>query len=237
MTSTNPMPTTATRIILVDDHALFRDGLRELLCMEPDLTVVGEASNGDEAVALIEQHHPDLMLLDVGIPGDHAATTVCRALSVAPTISVIILSMFDDPQMVKELLNVGARAYLLKSVTRADLVAAIRSIRSDGKRMLLSISRESFEQVSNSELKPLSAREIEIIHLVAQAYSNVQIAHRLNITEGTVKRHLRNIFTKLGAVSRIDAVNKAMAMNLLNQDRATSYLTPRSNRSVTSAND
>jgi len=215
----SPAPAASTRILLVDDHALFRHGLRELLSMEPDLSVIGEASNGAEAVAFVAAHRPDIMLLDVGIPGDHAATTITRTLTAAPATRIIILSMFDEPAVVKELLGAGARAYLLKSVTRDDLVAALRSVRTDPDRIMLSISRESFEQVSDSTAKVLSDREVEIVGLVAQAYSNSQIARRLDITEGTVKRHLRNVFTKLGAVSRIDAVNKAIAMNLVSPEK------------------
>ncbi|MFE9657483.1 response regulator [Micromonospora sp. NPDC006431] len=208
-----------TRILLVDDHALFRHGLRELLSMEPDLTVVGEASTGAEAVAFAAAHRPDVMLLDVGIPGDHAATTIARTLAAAPATRIVILSMFDEPIVVRELLGAGARAYLLKSVTRDDLVATLRSVRTDAGRIMLSISRESFEQVSDAGARILSDREVEIVSLVAQAYSNSQIARRLDITEGTVKRHLRNVFTKLGAVSRIDAVNKAIAMNLVSPEK------------------
>lgn len=204
-----------TTILLVDDHALFREGLRELLSMEPDLTVLAEAGNGAEAAALAAEHRPDMVILDVGIPGDHAATTVGRILAVSPATRVIILSMFDDPSVVRELLAAGVHAYLLKSVTREDLVATVRSLTIDSDRMTLSISRQSFEQVSGGGSKVLSDREVEIVGLVAQALSNSQIARRLDITEGTVKRHLRNIFTKLGAVSRIDAVNKAIAMNAL----------------------
>ncbi|MEU2610285.1 response regulator transcription factor [Micromonospora sp. NPDC007271] len=212
-------PATPTRILLVDDHALFRHGLRELLSMEPDLTVIGEASTGAEAVAFVAAHRPDVMLLDVGIPGDHAATTIARTLAAAPATRIVILSMFDEPSVVKELLGAGARAYLLKSVTRDDLVATLRSVRTDADRIMLSISRESFEQVSDTGTRILSDREVEIVGLVAQAYSNSQIARRLDITEGTVKRHLRNVFTKLGAVSRIDAVNKAIAMNLISPEK------------------
>lgn len=214
--------TPLTTILLVDDHALFRHGLRELLSMEPDMAVIGEAGTGAQATALAAEHQPDVMLLDVSIPGDHAALTISRTLAVSPATRVIILSMFDEPTVVKELLNAGARAYLLKCVTRDDLVAAVRSVRADADRMTLSISRESFEQVSGTSAKVLSDREVEIVSLVAQAYSNSQIARRLNIAEGTVKRHLRNVFVKLGAVSRLDAVNKALAMNLVSQDKPSS---------------
>jgi DNA-binding NarL/FixJ family response regulator len=213
-------PTAQTKLILVDDHLLFRHGMRELLSLEPDLTVVADASNGAMAAALAAEYQPDVMLLDIGIPGDHAATTIAQTLAVAPNTRIIILSMFDDPSIVKEMLSAGARAYLLKSVTRDDLVTTIRSVRADTGRIMLSISRESFEQVSDTRTKILSDREAEIVRLVAQAYSNSQIARELEITEGTVKQHLRNVFAKLGAVSRIDAMNRAIAMNLVSKDNS-----------------
>lgn len=202
----------STTVMLVDDHALFRHGLRELLSMEPDLTVLGEADTGAQAVAMAAAHRPDVMLLDADIPGEHTATTIARTHVVAPDTRIIILSMFDEPFVVKELLAAGAQAYLIKTVTRDDLVATLRSVRSDRDRVMLSISRESFERVSDAGAQILSVREAEILMLVAQAYSNSQIGRRLDITEGTVKRHLRNVFIKLGAVSRLDAVNKAVAL-------------------------
>ncbi|MDI6099269.1 response regulator transcription factor [Actinoplanes sp. NEAU-A12] len=204
-----------TRILLVDDHDLFREGLRELLSIEDDLDVFAGANNGAAAVTLASAQRPDMVILDVNIPGDNAATTVRHILEVSPDTRVVILSLFDDPAVVRELLAAGAHAYLLKSVTREDLVSTLRSVAGDSGRMMLSISRRSFEQISRSNLRVLSDREVEIVALVAKALSNSQIARRLTITEGTVKRHLRNIFAKLGAVSRIDAVNKAIAANEL----------------------
>lgn len=205
--------------MLVDDHTLFRHGLRELLSLEPDLTVVADAGTGAEAVVLAGEHHPDVMVLDVGIPGEEAATTIARTLAVAPDTQVVVLSLFDEPSVVKGLLSAGARAYLLKTVTREDLVATIRSVRAAKDRLMLSISRESFEHVTGSGPKLLSHRELEIIELVAKACSNSQIARRLDIAEGTVKRHLRNVFAKLGAVSRLDAVNKAVAMHMISPNK------------------
>jgi DNA-binding NarL/FixJ family response regulator len=206
--------TAPTTVLLVDDHALFREGMREILMLEPDLQVIDEAGNGAEAIARAVQSRPAVVILDVGIPGDDAASTVTTLLARVPTTKIIILSMFDEPAVVRELLAAGASAYLLKSVTRDEVISTVRSVRA-GDRLMLSISRETFEQVTGGGGGPLSGREVEIVELVARAYSNVQIARSLMITEGTVKRHLRNIFTKLGAVSRLDAVNKAVALNLV----------------------
>lgn len=204
-----------TRVMLVDDHAILRDGLREILEAEPDLRVVAEASNSDQAVALSAAYHPDVVVLDVDIPGDSVTVTLGRILAATPRASVLILSVYDEPHTVRQLLDRGIRGYLLKSVNRHDFVAAVRGVHRDPERIVLSISRDSLRQVNGGSPGLLSEREREVMALVAGAMSNAQIARRLNITEGTVKRHLRNIFTKLGAVSRIDAVNKAADMQQL----------------------
>jgi DNA-binding NarL/FixJ family response regulator len=208
-------PLGVTRVLLVDDHVILREGLREILDAEDDVVVVGEAGSSDHAVALVQQHRPDVVVLDVDIPGDSVTATVIRILQLAPSTRVLILSVFDQPMVVRELLDIGIRGYLLKSVGRHDFVAAVRGVHRDDERIILSISRESLRQVNGAAPGALSARERQIMELVADAMSNAQIARRLSITEGTVKRHLRNIFAKLAAVSRIDAVNKAIASQQL----------------------
>ena len=202
------------RIVLVDDHVLLREGLREILSVENDLEVVAEAGDSTSAVAAVGKERPHIVLLDVEIPGDEVTTTVRKMNAVSPGSRIIILSMYDGPQLVQGLLGLGVKGYLLKSVARFELVAAIRSAHSDDGRIVLAVSPESLlhAEVASSVL---SDREQMVLELVAEAMSNVQIATRLGLTEATVKRHLRNIFVKLGAVSRIDAVNKATAASLI----------------------
>jgi len=204
-----------TRIVLVDDHVVVRDGLREILDAQRDLAVVGEAGDSGGAVDAVRDRQPDIVLLDVQIPGDEVTTTVRRMRAVAPSSRVIILSMYDGPALLRELLALGICGYLLKNSTRQELVAAIRNARADDAPVLLAVSRESLTQVQGPVAGALSGREREVLQLVGQAMSNAQIAGRLCLSEATVKRHMRNIFTKLGAVSRIDAVNKAMAASLI----------------------
>jgi DNA-binding NarL/FixJ family response regulator len=197
-------------VLLVDDHALVREGLREILETQPDITVVGEAQDSATTVALAADMRPDIVLLDVEIPGGEVTTTVNQIRSRSPASRVVILSMYEGPQLVQALLAAGIRGYLLKSIHWQELVVAIRAIRADDDRIILGVSRESLNSVRQEpERGTLSARELEVLDLVAQALSNGQIASRLHLTEATVKRHLRNIFAKLGAVSRLDAVNKA----------------------------
>jgi DNA-binding NarL/FixJ family response regulator len=208
-----------TTILIVDDHALFREGLREILSAQSDMAVVGEAGNSHQAVSITAEKQPDVVLLDVEIPGEDVTSTVGRIHELSPRTQVIILSMYDGPQVVQSLLAAGIRGYLLKSVHRHELVSAIRSAREEDGRIVLAVSRESLAQIQRPQPGVLSDRECEVLVLAAQALSNFQIATRLGLTEATVKRHLRNVFVKLGAVSRIDAVNKALAASLITVDR------------------
>jgi len=206
-------------VLLVDDHALVREGLREILAFEADIAVVGDASTSHEALSQVTARRPDVVLLDVEIPGLEASDTVARIRRISPATRVLILSMYDGPHLLRRLLAAGINGYLLKSVDRQELVAAIRSVYVAPDRVVLAVSRESLAQSPVDEDNLLSDREREILELVARALSNVQVANRLQITEATVKRHLRNVFVKLGAVSRIDAVNKAVAAALISGRR------------------
>jgi DNA-binding NarL/FixJ family response regulator len=179
------------------------------------MIVVGEASDSKGAVALAAEKRPHVVLLDVEIPGEDVTATAGRIRSLAPDSAIVILSMYEGPQLLKSLVQVGVRGYLLKSADRQELVAAVRSVRQNRDRVVLSVSRESLAQVNGVSGSVLSEREREILEKTAQALSNTQIAHRLGLTEATVKRHLHNIFIKLGAVSRIDAVNKAIVASVI----------------------
>jgi DNA-binding NarL/FixJ family response regulator len=199
-----------TRIVIVDDHTLVRDGLRQILQAQGDMEVVGESGDSATAVAVAAREQPDVILLDIEIPGGEAATTIRQIRSSSPGSQILILSMYEGPELVHKLLAEGIRGYLLKSVQWQELVVAIRAIRSDRNRVILGVSPDSLGHADQGRAAvTLSAREREVLDLVAQALSNSQIATRLGLTEATVKRHLRNIFVKLNAVSRLDAVNKA----------------------------
>jgi DNA-binding NarL/FixJ family response regulator len=197
-------------ILIADDHALVREGVREILNMQEDMRVVAEAADHPSAVTLATEHQPDIVLLDVEMPGAEITSAVSQIRSRSPRSQVIILSMHEGPQLVQALLATGIRGYLLKSIHWEELVVSIRAVHAHRNRLVLGVSRESLEYARQATAAgALSNREREVLELVAQALSNSQIATRLNLTEATVKRHLRNIFVKLGAVSRLDAVNKA----------------------------
>ena len=202
-------------VLLVDDHALVREGVREILSLEPDMVVVAEAADSEQAVERVAEHKPDIVLLDVEIPGRHATETVARIRTVSPRSRIIVLSMYDGPQLLRRLVDAGIRGYLLKSVDSRELVAAVRGVHQNPDRMVMAISRESLSQMQDTTENALTQKEIAILRMVAQALSNSQIASRLDMAEATVKRHLHSVFVKLGAVSRIDAVNKAVAASLI----------------------
>ncbi|GAA4535604.1 MULTISPECIES: response regulator [Nonomuraea] len=202
-------------IALVDDHALFREGLREILESVGDMRIVGEAGDSMSAVTMIADTCPDIVLLDVEIPGDEVTETVSRIRTLSPDTRIIILSMYDGPQLLSRLLGAGIRGYLLKSVHRHELIAAVRSVHEEPTRIVLAVSRNSVAQVEATAAPTLTDKELEVLQLAAHALSNSQIARKLGLAEATVKRHMRNIFVKLNAVSRIDAVNKALAASLI----------------------
>jgi len=210
------------RIVLVEDHVLIRQGLRGILRVESDLEVVGEAGDSDSAVSTVVESRPDVVLLDVEIPGDDVTVTVQRIRRGAPDTRVVILSMYDGPQLLQRLLELGIRGYLLKSASREELVSAVRAVCSDDQRIILGVSRQSLTQISATPLAAaLSSRERAVLELTAKAFTNAQIATRLQVTEATVKRHLSNVFGKLGAVSRIDAVNKAINARMIDPPHST----------------
>lgn len=208
------------RILLADDHTLLREALGEVLHAHPDFEVIAEVGTGEEAVRLAAEHRPDVVLLDVEMPHHNVADTVRTLRRIVPPPHIIVLSMYDDPKLVRELLALGVRGYLHKNVSRESLISAIRGLTTgDHTVVTVAVSRNTFATEAgpddDADSPALSAREREVLRYVAAALSNRQIANRIGVTEGTVKRHLHNIFAKLDAVSRIDAVNKATKMSLI----------------------
>jgi DNA-binding NarL/FixJ family response regulator len=201
-------------LVLVDGNSLFREGLRRILEAHPQFRVVGEASDSERAVKLVAATAPDTVLLDVRVCGDDAARTVNQIRKLAPACSVIVLTAEERVDLLGSLLEAGIRGYLLKSVSRQELVTAINSVTCDPNRVVLSVSLASLASGGPNGVG-LSGRQLEVLKLVATAMSNGQIATRLSLTQPTVKRHLSNIFARLDAVSRIDAVNKARQLGLI----------------------
>lgn len=207
-------------IVVADDHTLFRQGLYQLIGTDPGLSVVAMGTNGPEAVALVSQHRPHVAIIDVEMPGDGAERTVDALRRAAPETKIVVLTMHDDAGLVRRLLDRGASAYLVKSISRDQLVATLWTLArgADDRDVLLSVSRATITRLDDRRERMLTAREAEVLRLCADAKSNAEIGRLLQITEGTVKRHLTNIFAKLGAVSRLDAVRKGIERDEISLD-------------------
>jgi DNA-binding NarL/FixJ family response regulator len=212
------------QILLADDQALFREGLRTLLSVQADFEVVGEASNGAEALRIAVQTRPTVVLMDVRMPVMDGVTATARLKSVLPDTRVIVLTTFDDDEAIFDGLKAGAVGYLLKDVSSEKLNEAIRAAARGDYFLLPSVTAKVVAEFSrlakaavpiNGIPNPLSAREIEILGLVAEGMSNREIGDRLVISEGTVKNHLTNILSKLGARDRMQATIKAKELGIL----------------------
>jgi DNA-binding NarL/FixJ family response regulator len=218
---------TAIRVLLADDQALFREGLHTLLSVHPDLEVVGEAANGEEAVALAASQRADVVLMDVRMPVLDGVAATRRLHAAQPDCRVIMLTTFDDDEYVFEGLRAGAVGYLLKDVPSARLVEAIRAAARGETFLQPSIAAKVVAELTRladrpaapaaaSLAEPLTEREVEILRLMAEGASNKEIAARLFLAEGTVKNHVTNILAKLGVPGRLQAVNRARELGLLN---------------------
>ncbi|MDQ5810317.1 MAG: response regulator transcription factor [Actinomycetota bacterium] len=204
------------RVLLADDHTMFRQGLKEMLATGGDIEVVGEASNGRAALALAEKIRPDVVILDVEMPVMGAVEVMDRLLEVSPTPRVVILTMHDNSRLVREFLGRGASGYLSKSASIEGLLTAVRTAAESplGPRhenVVLAVPREALERVENDAEGEPSARELEILLLAARGLSNRQISTTLTISEATVKRHLANLYAKMGVGSRSEATSKALS--------------------------
>jgi DNA-binding NarL/FixJ family response regulator len=215
------------RILLVDDQTLVRQGLQGLLELEQDLTVVGSVGNGREAIALVEQACPDVVLMDVRMPHLDGVAATRELLRRKPGLGVIMLTTFDQDDYIFESLKAGARGYMLKDAAAVEIVAAVRAVAAGGALMQPSIARKvvaEFARLANGEQptapadpldEPLTEREHEVLHKLAAGLSNREIAEQLMITEGTVKNHVSSLLTKLVVRDRTQAVLKAQRLRLL----------------------
>jgi DNA-binding NarL/FixJ family response regulator len=211
---TGALPT--LRVVLVDDHRLFRESLGALLAVHEGIEVVASGANGEDAVRLAREHRPDVVLLDVEMPGQSVLTSLVEIRSASPSTRIVVLTMHENTTLARQLLLRGASAYLIKTIGHHELVSAIRASTEGASDMVtLSVSRGGLAGLAASGASVLSARELEVLTLVSRARSNQAIASELQISEGTVKRHLSNINNKLGSTSRLDAVRRATRARLL----------------------
>lgn len=205
------------RVLLVAESRLFREGIRGILLAEDDLDVPVEASCPDEAVSLAREYCPDIVLLDGQIHGMSTVMTIRQFSRVSPGTRTVVLSGSTDTDLIASVATAGAAAFLSKDIGGRELCAELRSVAADSRTFALRVPLTTRLLIESDAppLAPLTDREIEILSLVSLALSNVEIASRLHLSEGTVKRHLTNTFAKLKARSRLDAVNRAIALGMI----------------------
>ena len=212
------------RLLLADDHAMFRQGIREMLSTDEEIEVVGEAGDGLEAVALARELGPDVVILDVEMPVMGAKQAMERMLENSPPPRVVIVTMYDDPRLVRELIGLGAVAYLVKSATMEELHAAVHAAANSPvgpeKDVVIVAPPKAFRNAAEDD--GVSERELEVLLMVARGMSNHQIAVSLHLSEATIKRHLANIYPRIGVSSRGEAVRKALSKKWISTRDITS---------------
>jgi DNA-binding NarL/FixJ family response regulator len=204
------------RILLADDHPVVREGLRGMLSAEPDIEVVGEAASGAEAVALFSARHPDVVLMDLRMPGGDGVDAIGKiSAGHESDVRIIVLTTFDTDADILRAVEAGAAGYLLKDSPRADLLRAIRAAARGETVLAPVVAGRLVSRVRGPRPETLSARETEVLALVARGMTNFQIGRALFVSEATVKTHLTRACAKLGVTGRTAAVIKAMETGAL----------------------
>lgn len=208
------------RVLIVDDHVIVREGLQILLSEEPGFDVVGMAGESDAALALAKKHKPDVVLMDLVMPGMDGIETTRQILSAVPSTHVLVLTTFADNQRVRDAIQAGAIGYLLKDVLKPELLNAIRSAAAGKPALHPEAQQYLMKHVAGGESAPhdsLTAREFNILKLIAEGRSNKEIALALHLTEGTVKGYVSTIFDKLNVEDRTQAALYAVKHGLVKQ--------------------
>ncbi|MFI6939990.1 response regulator [Streptomyces sp. NPDC050418] len=204
------------RILLADDHPVVREGLRAMLSAEPDLDVVAEASSGPQAEALIATLTPDIVLMDLRMPGGGGVESIERLAAAGLTCRVIVLTTYETDRDILRAVEAGAAGYLLKDLARGELADAVRAAARGETVLAPSVAARLVDQLRTRPERPrLSERETAVLRLVAEGCTNAEIGRRLHIGESTVKTHLLRTFGKLGVDDRTSAVTSAMRLGLL----------------------
>jgi DNA-binding NarL/FixJ family response regulator len=200
------------RVLAVDDHPLLREGIAALIATEEDMELIGEASNGREALGLFRKLKPDITLMDLQMPEMNGIDAIGAIRGEFPDARIIVLTTQPGDVQVSRALKAGARAYLLKGMLRKELLDTIRAVHAGQKRLSPEIAAEIAEHATDGALTP---REIEVLRLVAAGNANKEIGARLSLTEVTVKSHVKNVLAKLGANDRTHAVTIALKRGII----------------------
>jgi two-component system response regulator NreC len=208
------------RILIADDHPVLRSGLRVLLAADPDVAVVGEAGTGDETLRLAEELRPDVILLDIGLPGESGIETARRLKAKLPALKVLFLTMHEEEGMLLEALGAGGDGYLIKRADEPEILQAIRVVQRGDLYVHPAMTRALLSQAETTErlpepVEPLSRREIDVLRLLARGNTNRQIAELLALSVRTIESHRANLMGKLGLSSRVELVTYAEEHDLL----------------------
>lgn len=203
------------RILIADDHLVVRSGLNGMLASQPDFTVVGEAADGAEAVRLAQRLEPDLILMDLRMPGTDGVAAIEELTNSGSKAHVLVLTTYDSDADILRAVEAGATGYLLKDTGREDLYAAVRSAASGRSALAPKVADSLMRNLRKPEQQSLSKREVEVLELVRLGKSNKQIARSLHVSEATVKTHLIHAFGKLGVDDRTAAVSVALKRGIL----------------------
>ncbi len=215
------------RVLIADDHRLFREGVRSLLASLAHVEVVGEAATGEEAITLASSTQPDVVLMDIQMPGLNGIEATRRILTASPRAGIIVLTMYDDDDSVFAAMRAGARGYLLKGADQSELVRAITAV-SNGealfspaiaKRLIAFFTGLRKETAAQIAFPDLTDREREVLDLIAQGLNNTEIAQRLYLSGKTVRNHVSNIFSKLQVADRAQAIVRAREAGLGQEKR------------------
>jgi DNA-binding NarL/FixJ family response regulator len=208
------------RVLIADDHTLFRAGMHALLNLFPDIQVAGEASTGDEAVARAEELHPDIVLMDIQMPGMNGIEATRQVVRKNPNTGVIILTMFEDDSSIFSAMRAGARGYILKEANEDEVLRAIRAVAQGEAIFGPAIARRMVHFFSKPHLgagaafPELTEREREILDLIARGENNAEIVQRLVLSPNTVRNHISSIFSKLQVADRAEAIIRAREAGL-----------------------
>lgn len=211
------------RLLLVDDQSLFREGVNTLLSIHDDVEIIAEAENGQDAIEKTAEYQPDVILMDLRMPGMGGVAATKEIKEKHPESRVIVLTTFDDDESIFDALRAGAVGYLLKDVSSQKLIEAIRTTAAGGSflqpsvasKIVAGISRQTSAPVQQTLVEPLSKRELEILQHIGQGSSNREIANELFLSEGTVKNHVTNILGKMGVRDRTQAALMGKEMGLI----------------------